>query len=171
MVVQHYRSTAQIDGGCKPLSATAMCFSCMYLEWLVDHLDAHVLFQAPSWHGYFVLKLPADSKAYEYAMTAVESASHVAYQNHELRMCAAFTVLDSSTHGQASSDHPLLASARRPVLYWIPPLHEQHAVHDKPMVRELLWLLLTHGALNVLYHVGLGNMAVTHEARVKCFLH
>lgn len=93
--------------------------------------------QAPSWHGYFVLKLASGCDGCGAAVKAVERVSYIAYQDHELRICAAFTVVDAQAGGQVSADpeHLLLAAARRPVLYWIPPLHEQHALHAKPMVR------------------------------------
>ena len=79
-------------------------------------------------------------------MTAVEYVAHKAYNDHDLRICAHFAVLDNSMHvinGQnnestialaASPDH-LTASARKPTLYWIPPAHEQHDGHTKPSVR------------------------------------
>ena len=64
----------------------------------------------------------------------MEHVSHMAYQDHELRMCAKFAVVSSRTDGQAPAEQ-LLSSARRPALYWIPPVHEHHEVHAKPVVR------------------------------------
>lgn len=106
--------------------------------WLSNVTDAQLKSMAPSWHGHFVLKIAPGCSGCKMALAAVEHASHIAYRDHELRMCAAFSVVDSRQTDQVSAEN-LLAGARRPVLYWIPPLHEQHAEHEKPMAFHGPW--------------------------------
>ena len=112
------------------------CNCIISIETAARHSSAHAV-QAPSWHGYFVFKHTASCQGCEQALSVVNSIAHRAYQDHELRMCATFAVVDTrfETPSEIPTAEQLLSSARRPSLFWIPPLHEHHAVHDKPMVR------------------------------------
>lgn len=56
--------------------------------------------QAPSWHGYFIFKAPPSCEPLTCgrALSAVQHASYKAYHDHDLRICAHFSVLDNSAN-------------------------------------------------------------------------
>jgi hypothetical protein len=93
--------------------------------------------QAPSWHGYFVLKSPPKCRYCEAILSTVEHIAHRAYQDHELRMCAHFTVLMPEPEEEVPDVNQLFNSALQPMMFWIPPMHEQHEMHARPTVWQL----------------------------------
>lgn len=94
--------------------------------------------QAPSWHGFFVFKVEPGCNGCGTALSILEQASRETYQDHDLRICASFTVIESLGSG-SSLPREQAPNAAHPVLYWIPPAHEQHADHLAPTVR-LAWM-------------------------------
>jgi hypothetical protein len=91
--------------------------------------------QAPDWHGYMVLKFSGGTYDGIVAHNVMENVAHKAYQDHELRMCTTFVVIDHQNDTNLTPRQRLVARSMKPTVWWIPPLSEEHELHSMPKVQ------------------------------------
>lgn len=99
-----------------------------------------VLVQIPTWHGWVALKLPRQCNSCERVVEVVSEFARKSFHDHDLRMCASFALVSYDTGSADAGPQarvampPLLGSPPEPVLVWLPPMHELHNIHERPVV-------------------------------------
>lgn len=94
----------------------------------------------PTWHGWVALRLPEQCGECEQVIEVVSQYAKRSFHDHELRMCASFAFVsdDASSESDksvyAAPAGPLVGSPPEPILVWLPPVHEVHNVHERPVV-------------------------------------
>lgn len=94
----------------------------------------------PTWHGWLALRLPRDCNSCDQVVEVVSDYASKAFVNHELRMCASFAHVTDDEDNIADATQyaapagPLIGSPPEPILVWLPPVHELHNVHERPVV-------------------------------------
>lgn len=104
------------------------------------HSQHDQIMQVPTWHGWLALRLPRDCNLCDEVVEVVSEYARKSFINHELRICASFALVSDDEDSTADASQyaapagPLIGSPPEPILVWLPPVHELHDVHDRPVV-------------------------------------
>eukprot|EP00892_Ulva_mutabilis_P008299 jgi/Ulvmu1/5841/UM025_0100.1 len=99
--------------------------------WISNMTAMQLQLKAPSWHGWFVLRMTTNCDTCDQALSATDYWAHRVWNNPELRMCAKFGVIDVLQDPFQSPAVKLQATGTRPALHWVAPLHEHHDDHQE----------------------------------------